>query len=137
MLVRDIMTSPAVTIGPDDEVAEATRVLDRLNLTSLPVVDHDRRPLGIISEADLITQVGDRPPEPGSLVRDLMTTRLLTVAADDDVTRAVELLRGTILKSLPVVLHGRVVGMLSRRDVVRAMAHGGLDARDTDTLSRT
>lgn len=43
MLVRDLMTSPAVTIGTDDEVADAARLLDRLGHTSLPVVDHDLR----------------------------------------------------------------------------------------------
>ncbi len=44
MLVRDVMTSPAVTIGPADEVAEAARILDRLSLTSLPVVERRRPP---------------------------------------------------------------------------------------------
>jgi CBS-domain-containing membrane protein len=57
MLVRDIMTSPAVTIGPDDEVTEAARMLDRLSLTSLPVVDHGLGLLGIISEADVIARL--------------------------------------------------------------------------------
>jgi CBS domain-containing protein len=83
MLVRDVMTSPAVTIRPVDEVAETARVLDRLDLTSLPVVDDD----------------------------------LITVVA---------LMSGTPLKSIPVLLHDRVVGMVSRRDVVRAMVRGEL-----------
>ena len=61
MLVRDIMTSPAVTVRPDDQAAEAARVLDRLSLTSLPVVDHDLRLRGIISEADLIARLATAP----------------------------------------------------------------------------
>jgi CBS domain-containing protein len=139
MLVRDLMTSPAVTIRPDNEVVEAARLLDRLNLTSLPVDDHDLRLLGILSEADVIAQLGTHPAEnsPGPLVRDLMTPRVLTVAADDDVAQAVALMDKTILKSLPVLLHDRVVGLVSRRDIVRAIAHGDLDARHADTLSRT
>jgi CBS domain-containing protein len=139
MLVRDLMTSPAVTTRPDNEVVEAACLLDRLNLTALPVVDDELRLLGILSEADVIAQVATPAAEgsPGPLVRDLMTPRVLTVAADDDVAQAVALMDKTILKSLPVLLHDRVVGMVSRRDIVRAIAHGDLDARHADTLSRT
>jgi CBS domain-containing protein len=57
------------------------------------------------------------------------------VNADDDVARVVDLMRETTHKSLPVLLRGRVVGVISRRDVVRAIAHGELDARSADELS--
>jgi CBS domain-containing protein len=138
MLVRELMTSPAVTIRPDAAVAEAARLLDRLSLTSLPVVDRELRLVGIISEADLITWLATPSPvhEGGPLVGELMTRRVLTVAADDEVAQVVALMSGTILKSLPVLLHDRVVGMISRRDVVRAIAHGDLEARHADELSR-
>lgn len=137
MLVREIMSSPAVTIRPDDGLAEAARVLDRLSLTTLPVVDRDLRLLGIFSEADVIGRFSTTSCEPDDSARvgDLMTERVLTVSADDEVAHVVELMRGTILKSLPVLLHGRVVGMVSRRDVVRAIAHGDLDARPIDDFS--
>jgi CBS domain-containing protein len=92
MLVRDLMTSPAVTIGTGDEVADAARLLDRLGHTPLPVVDHDLRVL--------------------------------------------ELMRESILKGPPVLLHGLVVGMISRRDIVRASPHGDLDAGNALELSR-
>jgi CBS domain-containing protein len=138
MLVRELMTSPAVTIRPVAAVAEAARLLDRLCLTSLPVVDHELRLVGIISEAELITWLATPSPtrEGGPLVGELMTTRVLTVAADDEVAQVVALMSGTILKSLPVLLHDRVVGMISRRDVVRAIAHGDIDARHAHELSR-
>ena len=137
MLVRDLMTSPAVIIRPDAEAVEAARLLDRLNLTSLPVVDHDLRLVGIISEADLITWLATPPgtSAAGPCVRDLMTRRVLTAAADEDVSQVVSLMSETILKSLPVLLRGRVVGMVSRRDIVRAIAHGELDARHANALS--
>ena len=137
MLVRDIMSSPAVTIRPDDDLAEAARVLDRLSLTTLPVVDRDLRLRGILSEADVIGRFSltSREPADGARVGDLMTARVLTVTADDDVAQVVELMRGTVLKSLPVLLHDRLVGMVSRRDVVRAIARGELDVRPLDELS--
>jgi CBS-domain-containing membrane protein len=135
MLVRDVMTSPAVTIRTDDEAAEAARVLDRLSLTSLPVVDRDLRLLGIISEADLISRLATAPADQPR-VGDLMTRRVLTVSADDELSLVVSLMTGTILKSVPVLLRGRVVGMVSRRDIVRALAHGELDGSFYDELSQ-
>lgn len=143
MLVRDIMTSPAVTIGPADDVSEAARVLDRLSLTSLPVVGPDDRILGVIGEADLIGRLstsseaaaGAHRSDDVALVRDVMTHRVFTVEADDDVADVVALMTGTTLKSLPVVLHDRVVGVVSRRDVVRAMAHGDFDDTTSNRLS--
>jgi CBS domain-containing protein len=139
MLVRDIMTSPAVTIAADDDVTEAARVLDRLSLTSLPVVDHDHRLIGIISEADLVARLATASDGPGERPRvsALMTRRVLSVSADDELTSVMDLMTGTVLKSLPVLLHGRVIGMVSRRDVVRAFAHGDLDARASDELTST
>lgn len=124
MLVREIMTSPAVTIRPIDEVAEAARVLDRLSITTLPVVDQDLRLVGIISEADVI---GARSRVDAPRVRDVMTREVFTAQADDDLSTVMALMSGTVLKSLPVLLRDRVVGVVSRRDVVRAMAHGDLD----------
>jgi CBS domain-containing protein len=137
MFVREVMTSPAVTIRPSDEVAEAARILDRLSLTSLPVVEEDGRLVGIIGEADVISHL-TTPPEGRSAshrrvdalrVRDVMTHRVLTAAADDDLAQVVALMSGTTLKSLPVLLHDRVAGVVSRRDVVRALARGDLEAR--------
>lgn len=137
MLVRDVMSSPAVTIRPEDGVAEAAQVLDRLSLTCLPVVDHDRRLLGILSEADVVARLAitSGAPESDPHVSAWMTRRVLSVAADDDLTGVMDLMTGTLLKSLPVVLRDRVVGMISRRDVVRAFAHGDLDADLDDQLA--
>jgi predicted transcriptional regulator len=139
MLVRDLMTSPAVTIRPDDEVGEAARLLDRLSLTSLPVVDHDRRLLGILSEADVVARLAAAPHASvdSPRVSVLMTRRVLSVSPDDDLTYVTGLMTGAVLKSLPVLLGDRVIGIVSRRDVVRAFVHGDLDARPHDSLSST
>ncbi|MGC4112048.1 MAG: CBS domain-containing protein [Nocardioides sp.] len=135
MFVRDVMTSPAVTIKPTDDVAQAARVLDRLSLTTLPVVDEEHRLVGIIGEADVIAQLTaasgsseTRSASETPLVSDVMSHPATTVSADDDLRDVVALMRGSTLKSLPVLLHDHVVGVVSRRDVVRAMARGDLHA---------
>ena len=139
VLVREVMTSPAVTIEPTAEVAEAARILDRLSITALPVVEEDGRLVGVIGEADVIGQLttvdegrsGTHRRVDVLRVRDVMTHRVLTVGADDGLADVVALMSGTTLKSLPVLLHGRVAGVISRRDIVRALARGELEAPPT------
>lgn len=133
MLVRELMTSPAFSVHEDDDVAHALEVLDRRNVTSLPVVDEVGRILGLIGEADMIRQVvesgstlGQHRRHVATLVSDVMTRDVLTIRADDDIAAALAAMNNTGLQSLPVVLHDRVAGMLSRRDIIRALAHGSL-----------
>jgi CBS domain-containing protein len=126
MLVREVMTSPAVTVGPEESVRGAVGLLDRYRITSLPVVDESGRPLGVVSEADLLREALGR--EGHDTVGDIMTCHVLSVSADDDLVDAFALMDGTAVKSLPVLLHGRVVGVLSRRDLVAALARGDLEA---------
>lgn len=125
MLVREVMTSPAVTVGPEESLRGAVELLDRLRITALPVVDRDGRPVGVVSEADLLREA--LGPAAQDTVADVMTGEVLTVSADADLVDAFAVMDRTAVKSLPVLLHGRVVGILSRRDLVAALARGDLD----------
>lgn len=129
MLVREVMTSPAVTVGPGQSVRDAIGLLDRLRITALPVVDDDGRPVGVVSEADLLREALGLAGR--DTVGEVMTCRVLSVSADSDLIDAFAIMDGTAVKSLPVLLHGRVVGMLSRRDLVSALARGDLDPAHT------
>jgi predicted transcriptional regulator len=115
-------------------VKTAVQLLDRHQITAMPVVDAQGLLVGVVSEADVLR---DRfPPDrrahallveisvpPVQLaVTDVMTHLPMSVAPDDDLVRAVELLVDTQVKSLPVVAFGRVVGMVSRCDVIEVMA---------------
>lgn len=133
MLVREVMSSPAVTVSPRTPVKEGLRILDRHRVTALPVVAPDGRLLGIVSEADLLNDAvrhDDRthliPHEhtdhPPLSVEDVMSTLSMTVSPEDDLSDAVELMTGTAVKSLPVVERGRVVGVVSRSDIVHLLA---------------
>lgn len=135
MLVREVMTEPAITVAPDTSVKQAVRLLDLHQITSMPVVDDDGHLVGVLSEADVLRDVvpTDRrvhellveitAPTVQLRVTDVMTHLPVSVAPDDDLADAVELLVGTQVKSLPVVGSGRVVGMVSRRDVIAVLAH--------------
>lgn len=135
MLIREVMTSPAITVPAHTSVKEGLRLLDRHHVTALPVVAGDGRLLGIVSEADLLRDAvrhDDRtrmiPHEHDEAqprrVEDVMTTLSMTVTPDSDLSEAVEVMTTTAVKSLPVVEGGRVVGVVSRSDVVHLLARG-------------
>ena len=134
MLVREVMTSPAVTVGPGATLKQAVRLLDEHRITAMPVVDRAGHLVGVVSEADALRDLvpPDRrrheravdlsTPAAHLAVTDVMTHLPMTVSPDDDLSDAVELMVDTQVKSLPVVEFGRVVGMVSRRDVIAVLA---------------
>ena len=132
MLVREVMSSPALTVPADESVKDALIVMDQHRVTSLPVVGTTGVIVGIVSEADLLrarvphdARTHMRLPMPHERlplrVAQVMS-RPIMVEPGDDLSEAVELMTTTMVKSLPVVDQGRVVGMLSRSDVVHLMA---------------
>ena len=136
MLVREVMTPRPITVHPGTDTKTALRLLDQHAVTSMAVVDGDRRIVGVVSEADLVREA--LPPDPRAhmippaeeprparahTVGELMNRHAVAVHGDADLSDAVELMTSTAVKSLPVVDdRGRVVGMVSRRDVVHLLA---------------
>ena len=139
MLVRDLMTAPAVTVTTETPIGTALRMLDTHKITAMPVVDRGDAIIGIVSEADLVQDAApleDRVPTatvrlttdyPPRRVAEVMTHLVACVRADDELEAAVDLMWSTMAKSLPVVDHGRIVGMISRSDVIHLLA--GRDER--------
>ncbi len=151
MLVRDLMTRRPVTVRPETTVKDALALLDRHRVTMLPVTTANGVLLGVLSESDVIRdRVGPDarahalPPDEWRTslaldsVTELMNHRSVTVREDTDVADAVELMTSTSVKSLPVVDdRGRVVGVLSRRDIVHQLARADVDVeREIDDLYR-
>jgi len=134
MLIHEVMSTPAITVAPKTTVRAALRLLDAHGITAMPVVAPDGELVGVVSEADLVrdavhpdtrTQmVPIRITEwaPARTVGDVMSTYALTVSSDADLADAVDLMTSTVVKSLPVVDKGKVVGVVSRKDVVHVLA---------------
>ena len=134
MLVGELMTRSVVTTSPETSIRDAIRRLNRHNITAMPVLDDDNRLVGIVSEADLLRDavVDDprssaRPREtwvepPPSTVADVMSQHVVSVAENADVAYAARLMLETGVKSIPVVHEDLVVGMVSRRDLIHALA---------------
>jgi CBS domain-containing protein len=136
MLVREVMTAQPVTVRTDTPVKEALALLDRHSITMLPVLSPAGIIVGVVTEADLIRDVVKPdvrthmiPPQRGQTllpphaVVEVMNHQTVTVTADTDLAEAANLMTGTAVKSLPVIdEHHRVVGVVSRRDIVRVLA---------------
>ena len=139
--VREVMSSPAITVGPDATSAEIIECLLSNNISGVPVVDENEHVLGIVTESDLVLSVayGKRDRRALALVaeiiqgrpapwldrlganraRDLMTSDVVAVGPDDDVADAARRMLRRRCRRLPVVCDGRVIGVVSRHDILR------------------
>lgn len=122
MRARDIMTSPVITVTPDVPIRVAAALMVSHGFAALPVVDGDRRLVGIVTEADLLRgryADGDSGDVP---VRDVLTTPVLGVdpSAPDRCIAGVMVDGG--VRCVPILEGRRLVGVVTRRDLVRALA---------------
>jgi CBS domain-containing protein len=136
------MTSPVVTVHPDTSVKDAARLLLRHSVSAVPVVDDGGRLVGIVSELDLllgdvpadpVAHVIPAPPEtapPPHLVSDVMTRDVLALSEDTDAADVARLMRESSLKSIPVLRGDAVVGIVSRRDLLRSIARDDAAVRE-------
>jgi len=132
MRVRDVMSEPAVVVAPETAVKHAAALLDEHGFTCLPVVDSDGKLVGAVSEADLL--MNRFPPDPriplverpereaGAAVCDVMTDEVLTADPQDQVSDLLAALHTSGHRSVPVVAAGVVLGVVTYRDLVHALA---------------
>jgi CBS domain-containing protein len=131
---RDVMTREVVTVGPDTSAKYAAEVMAEHGFAALPVVDGDDRLIGIVAEADVLRdrmpadprlhlrRDGDMSgPPPSLLVHGVMTPDVRSAEATDDVADVARVFVDERLRSVPVVDRGRLVGIASRRDLLRAL----------------
>ncbi|MBI1734311.1 MAG: CBS domain-containing protein [Candidatus Rokubacteria bacterium] len=126
--VGDRMRRPALTIGWDEPVARAARLMDERHIRHLPVVDVHRRLVGIVTDGDLrealaAEGVREASMAPATLiVGKTMTADVVAVTPSCPLADAVALMRDRKLSALPVVDHDEVVGILTEHDILRAFA---------------
>ncbi|MFF4746235.1 CBS domain-containing protein [Streptomyces sp. NPDC001268] len=116
--VADLMTPDAVTVPPGTTFKEIARLLDEFGISAVPVVDVDGRPLGVVSEADLVRRQasgGGAPTAEG-----LMTSPAVVARPEWSVVKAARVMDRHRIKRLPVTDDaGRVIGVLSRSDLIQ------------------
>lgn len=130
MLIREVMTTPVITVRPTDPVRAAIRILYEHNVTAAPVLDESGRLVGIVSEMDLLRGEFDpdpratvrfRPGEPElppAVVSDVMTSDVTTTTETADAASLTEVMISQKIKSVPVLRGREVIGIVSRRDLL-------------------
>lgn len=108
------------TLPGDAAVAEAVSVLARNNIGAVVVIDAAGTPVGILSERDLIRVASQGPLPQDAPLRDLMSAPIVTGAPGDDVEAVLRTMTDSHFRHLPVVDDGRLVGVVTLGDLVKA-----------------
>ncbi|MCS7187018.1 MAG: CBS domain-containing protein [Armatimonadetes bacterium] len=118
---KDIMTTKVVTVKPSTSISDAARLLVSKKISGVPVVDEKDKTkvVGILTEADLLAA-----PAGAKTVGDVMKKRVVSVCPDTTVEEIANLLVKKKIKRVPVIDAGKLVGIVSRIDVLRAK-YGG------------
>ena len=132
MRAHQIMTRPVITVTPDTTIAEAATTMLQRHVSGLPVVDPTGKLVGIISEGDFLRrgEIGTQRrrgrflkfDENGRKIAEIMTPKPLTVSEDADLQEIVELMEKNHVKRLPVMRGDQLVGIVSRANLLQAVA---------------
>jgi len=140
----DVMTRDVITVRPDTDIADAIKLLSEYDVSALPVVDAEGNLTGIISEADLIhrVEIGTEKHRPwwleavtgaaalaedfakshGKKVGELMTTNVVSAAEDTPLSEIAALLEHKRIKRVPITRQGKLLGVVSRSNLIQALA---------------
>lgn len=118
MLVRQRMTAPVVTVPRDTDYQQALQLMQEKRLRRLPVVDRERRLVGIVAEPDLLL-AATRYPRAGVDVGEFMATKLVTATPGMSLGEAARLMLEHRVGGLPVLDSGAIVGIITESDIFR------------------
>jgi CBS domain-containing protein len=119
MTCEDLLTDNPTCCLPSDMVVAATRIMRDEDVGSVPVVDGQQRPLGIITDPDVALRVvAEARDSSGTTVQQVMTSHPVTCRADDDVRRALDLMARHQIRRIPVAGDDRrLLGMIAQADI--------------------
>ena len=122
--ISDIMSTDVVAAGPDTTILEATNILVKHNISGLPVVDENKKLLGIVSEKDLLRLTyglkthsytsNDSP----KTVQEVMTKEIVTFDEDDSLSDIIKCLMENNFRRVPILSDDKLVGIISRKDLL-------------------
>ncbi|WP_431283715.1 CBS domain-containing protein [Humitalea sp. 24SJ18S-53] len=154
MQARELMSTHIVVVSPETPVLAVAELLAARGVSAAPVVDADGVPLGIVTEGDLIRRLADQPPGPmhwflqlfggtrplasryakahGAVARDVMTPRLVTVTEDATSEQIAQLMEKHGIRRVLVLSDGKLAGLVSRADLLRALLRAPATIADRD-----
>ena len=118
MKLREIMSAPAIQVGAGEPVTVAARTLAQYDLGALLVCSADGKPVGLLTDRDIVTRCLAAGRDPGrTLVREIMSRNAVTAEGDMETSAAAALMGRLQIRRLPVVEQGRVQGMVTLGDL--------------------
>lgn len=130
MNIRDVMTPNPRTVSPNDSIQSAARVMRDEDTGVVPVVDNGK-PVGVITDRDIVVRAVAEDRELNRPIRDIVTRELVAVHPDMSVQEATELMSEHQVRRLPVIDNNRLVGIVSIGDIA---VKEGRDSRVGDAL---
>jgi CBS domain-containing protein len=122
MLVKDVMTSPVVTVGEDAPSNKTAKLMDENNLGCVIITNKARKPVGIITERDLVKRVLSKNVVPDTVkAKEIMTSPLVTIEPEATISEAARRMSRLDIRRLGVVYKGNLVGLISSRDILGVM----------------
>ncbi len=136
MRVRDLNHSPAVVVRQDQTVAHLCDLMQQAHVNGAPVVDDTGEVVGIVTEEDILYgSMGDTPGAGAAateasgpvLVRDIMTSPAICATDDTTIVEVCRMMWTMHIHRIPIIRDGRVTGIVSAMDIVRAIADGVIE----------
>ncbi|MGH7811959.1 MAG: CBS domain-containing protein [Candidatus Binatia bacterium] len=117
MMAKNIMTRDIVTVSAGMKIKDLAMTLIKNQISGAPVVDRNGKIVGVVSEADIVAKKGKD-------VKSIMSKKVISVTEETPVEEIAQLMNTHRIKRLPVMNGGDVVGIVSRADIVSAIAQG-------------
>jgi len=117
MLAKDIMTKKVITVSPTTTVKDLAKTLTKNRISGVPVTDKSGKILGIVSRTDIVAKNGAK-------VKDIMSTEVIKVSEETPVEEIANLITTYKINRVPVLTGKKLAGIVSRADIVRAIAMG-------------
>jgi len=119
ILVRDVMETDVKTVRPDSSVMEAIQKMNKFDVGSIVVVQ-ERRPVGIITERDILRKILESGLDPVTVrARQIMSSPIVTIREDLAIEEAAKIMTAKKIKKIPVVKDGKLIGIVTATDLVR------------------
>lgn len=119
MLVRDVMASPVITVDEGASIRDVAQLMTRHKLGCIIVTGGDGKPLGIITETDLVARVlAENTQSSGLTARDVMTSPLITVDPEETLSGAARRMSQLNIRRLVVIYKGNLVGIVTSKDIL-------------------
>ena len=117
MVAKDIMTRDVITVGPTMKIKSLAMTLIKNQISGAPVADKNGKIIGVVSESDIVAKKGKD-------VKSIMSKKVISVGEATPVEQIAQMMTTHHIKRLPVMNDGRVIGIVSRADIVSAIALG-------------